>query len=298
LTRQHTAFAELFLAAAIWGFGFVATIFALREYTAIEVNAWRFLIAWLCGEALYFFIRKKFNNTKNSPKNWRLDLKLALMGGLLLTGMFLPQTIGLNSTSAAKSSFITSLYVVLVPLFSVLLLNEKFLVIDFIIAGVALFGALALVEFNIQGVQPGDLWTLLCAVIATFHILYIGKVSSKISDPLRFNNFQSMVCLFATLPFLFFQEHIKIISHAPIAIFGLLFIALGSSVIAFTIQVRAQKVLSPTTASMLFLLESPFALFFGMLLLSEKLSLIQLFGALVILAASLWSVLRSHKSQR
>ncbi|HRO66903.1 MAG TPA: EamA family transporter, partial [Pseudobdellovibrionaceae bacterium] len=58
-------------------------------------------------------------------------------------------------------------------------------------------------------------------------------------------------------------------------------------VIGFTIQLRTQKVLNSTTASMLFLLESPFSLVFGVLLLKESFGPLQAAGAVLISVAAL-----------
>ena len=74
------------------------------------------------------------------------------------------------------------------------------------------------------------------------------------------------------------------------AIVGILSLGIASSVIAFYLQIRSQKVLSDATASMLFLLESPFAAVFGFLILKEQLRPVQIGGAVIIMLASVMQI--------
>ncbi|WP_232469242.1 DMT family transporter [Bdellovibrio bacteriovorus] len=113
----------------------------------------------------------------------------------------------------------------------------------------------------------------------------------------RFNNFQSAWCLLALTPLLLTQERTawNVTDYKPIL--GILCLGLGSSIIAFYLQIRTQKVLSDSTASMLFLLESPFAALFGFLILSERLSWFQISGAVIIMVASVLQILTDTASK-
>jgi drug/metabolite transporter (DMT)-like permease len=164
------------------------------------------------------------------------------------------------------------------------------------LAGLALIGTFILMDASLTDLNVGDLWTLGCSVLAAFHIIYIGKVSNKVGNAFRFNNFQSFWALLILTPLLFFQEKITWHSEEFLPWAGVLCLGLGSSIIAFYIQVRAQKVLSDTTASILFLLESPFAALFGFLLLEEKLSGFQYTGAGIILATAFLEIMREKRS--
>lgn len=243
------------------------------------------MIAVLVAE-LWWWLALRGKSTEPSPWGGS-DLLRSLPAGFLLAAMLLPQTIGLQSTSAAKSGFLTTLYVLLVPLLSQVALRHRVPAMVYVYVAVALAGTALLMGLqNAEPLNPGDLWTLVCAVGAAFHILYVGVVADRIRDGFRFNTFQSFFCLLFTLPVLFWQDGIRVISDDGLAWAGLIALAIGSSIIGFTIQVRAQKVLSPTTASMLFLLESPFALVFGLAILGETLNLTQTLGAGLILVAA------------
>lgn len=283
MTRQR-AVGELVLAGALWGFGFVATIWVLAELTPTELLVSRYLIATLVGELIWWLMLRG----RGDRGHWLRDFKLALPAGLLMAAFIFPQTLGLKYTSASKSGFLTTFYVILVPLFNRVFFKTPIRASRYGHATLAIFGAALLMGAD-ASMNPGDWLTLLCAALAAVHILYIERISQRIDNPFRFNTFQSFFALVGVAPLLFTQDGFKWWPADPKAIAGLLMLAIASSVIAFTIQIRTQKILSSATASMLFLLESPFALFFGILLLRESLSPAQGVGAVMILTAALLS---------
>lgn len=285
MTRRQ-ALGELIFAGVLWGFGFVATVWALTAFTPSELLAWRFAIAVLAAEVGRLLWRKLRGlplDLKPDPG----DLKRSVPAGILLASMLLPQTIGLQSTTASKSGFLTALYVIFVPLVAHFALGVPQKPRVYAYAVLALAGAYLLMGADFSSVNPGDLWTILCALIAAFHILYIERISSRIKDPFRFNTLQTVFCMIPVFPLLAWQPEIHWRSTDPLVWFGILSLAIGSTVIGFTIQLRTQKVLNSTTASMLFLLESPFSLLFGILLLKEPFGFFQAAGAVLISLAAL-----------
>ncbi|AFY02068.1 DMT family transporter [Bdellovibrio bacteriovorus] len=290
MTKNRAAL-ELIFAGVLWGFGFVATVWALEAFTPVETLFFRFVIASVIGEFLYLIIKGP-NFT-----SLREEIFRALPAGLLLGGMLLLQTIGLKYTTATKSGFLTSLYVILVPLFNAWFFKSSGNWKNYALTALALLGTFILVDANLSGINSGDLWTLGCSVFAAFHIIYIGKISNKVGNAFRFNNFQSAWCLLALTPLLFTQEQISWHFSDTKPLLGILCLGLGSSIIAFYLQIRTQKVLSDSTASMLFLLESPFAALFGFIILSERLSWFQISGAVIIMIASVLQILTDTASK-
>ncbi|MEK2688275.1 DMT family transporter [Bdellovibrio sp. GT3] len=289
LTKNRAAI-ELILAGALWGFGFVATVFALRAFSPVEAMVYRFLIASVFGELIYLYFRPA------GLPSMKSDFKKALPAGFFLGGMLILQTIGLQYTTATKSGFITSLYVILVPLINTLIFKTRSSLLNYALAFVALAGTFVLMDANVTDVNTGDLWTLACSVLAAGHIIYIGRITHKVDNAFRFNNFQSIWVLLLLSPLLLTQKSVNMTAPWE-AWAGVAMLGLGSSIIAFSIQIRAQKVLSDSTASMIFLLESPFAALFGFLLLQERLSWFQAFGALIIMAASAIQILADPSSK-
>lgn len=284
MTKKRAAI-ELVFAGCLWGFGFVAAVWALEVFTPTETLVYRFVAASFIGELLYLIVR---GPNLRSAKN---DFIRAMPAGALLGSMLLLQTIGLKYTTATKSGFITSLYVILVPIVNTWFFKKASRLINYALAMLALVGTFILMNARLSEINIGDLWTLGCAILSTFHIIYIGTASRKIGNAFRFNNFQSFWSLVVLCPLLFMQDSITWKTTNLLALAGVLSLGLASSIVAFYIQIRAQKFLSDSTASMMFLLESPFAALFGFLLLNERLSLFQFSGALIILIASILQIL-------
>lgn len=277
---------ELIFAGSLWGFGFVATKWALNSFTTFELLSFRFLIAFICGEIVLYFISRK-NDFFFSKE----EFKITFPAGILMSLFMILQTFGLESTTATKSGFLTTLYTVAVPLIMHFIFRQKSSLRFYLAAALAIFGSGLLMEVNqITHLNRGDILTLLGMVVAAFHIIYIGAATKKMENSFRFNNLQSFWSFLIISPFILSQDHFTW-QASGISWFGVIFMALGSSLIAFTIQLRSQKVLSNTTASMLFLLESPFAFLFGYLFLNETLNTLQFCGALIILFSSYLAIL-------
>lgn len=270
------------LAGILWGYGFLATKWALIEFSVYDLLFYRFLIAFFaCEFYLLFFDRPRFLSTLK-------EFRLALWPGLLMAGVFIPQTIGLKFTTATKSGFITTLYVLMVPVLNRVLFKVKIDPKFYGLALLALLGTTLLLDMFSQtpDIVLGDWWTLGGAFMAALQIIAIGILVTRSQSAFRFNSFQNFWVLVCITPFYFAQDKITFSSESWLPWFAIVSLAIGSSIIAFTIQVRAQKVLSPETASQFFILESPVAFFFAYLFLNETLSAIQIVGAAIILIST------------
>ncbi|MGZ3768943.1 MAG: DMT family transporter [Bdellovibrio sp.] len=284
LTKNRAAL-ELIFAGILWGFGFVATVWSLQVFTPVETLVYRFMIAFLFGEFFHHAFRGPNFTTI------REELLRSLPAGLLLGAMLLLQTMGLQYTTATKSGFLTSLYAIIVPLANALIFKFHVSWKNYVLVALALLGTFILVNAKFDSFNKGDLLTIGCSFFAAFHIIYIGKISNRVGNAFRFNNFQSFWCLLVLLPLLSFQNTITVKSTQWLPWMGIVCLGIGSSIIAFYLQIRTQKILSDSTASMLFLLESPFAALFGYFILNERLHLFQASGALLILLASIGQIL-------
>ncbi len=277
------------LASLLWGFGFVATVWTIQSYTPTEVVVYRFFLASIFGTiALFFIIGKKGLLNKQ-------DFCKSFPAGFILGLMQLTQTIGLKSTTAGKSGFITSLYVILVPLIGSVFLKKYSSLLIYALAVLALIGTALLVKTDFRSFDVGDAWTFACAILAALHIIYIGLIVVKIAEPFRFNTYQSLWAFLTMAPLLFFQTEINVFHFSWISLAGLLFLCIGSSVLAFYFQIKAQRYLSDSTTTMISLLESPIAATFGFFLLAEVLNAVQFFGVLLILISSFLTIIVSRR---
>lgn len=271
----------LTIATIIWGMGFVATRFAFFLYDPYWTNALRFLVAG--GLGLPFLFYKKTFTAKEAP------LKEGLIGGSLLFLMLLTQTIGLKYTTIYKSGFITTLYAPFVPIMMILFFKKRYkrtfiLPLLMAVVGMAFLCDLKLDDFNV-----GDFLTFVCAVIASIHIIYIDYVAKRVRSPIEFNFIQNVVIGILSIMTAFaVKGPIDLFTLFDLknkAVLGVYFLGIFASMIAFSIMVVIQKKMPPHIASLIYLLESPFAALFGFIIFNEKLSEQNIFGAGLILLA-------------
>ena len=273
------------LAGAIWGYGFVATKFAGEGVPPFTMTLIRFALSSAIIFPLVFSIQNFGSSDHKKLFRW------AILPGICLSSLMIFQTWGLNYTSATRSAFIATLYVVMVPLFEVALLKKKLKMEHFLWVALALIGTALICDFQGGDWNRGDVLTFIGAVAAALHIIFIAKVSARVDSPMAYNGYQNVIGVFvAGTALLMVPESAPV--FAPRVIYGLGFIAFASTTFAFMLQIRAQQVLSPSTASLLFLLESPFAALSGFLFLDEGLSFNQWIGATLILSSAFLCVRR------
>jgi drug/metabolite transporter (DMT)-like permease len=264
----------------IWGSAFVFVKWMLPYLNPWEVNHLRFYVAGFLSALMIFF----------GPSKWRKSPVMApMLGALCLYGTLTFQTIGLNYTTVAKSGFITTLYVLLIPIFQGFLQGKTFKWAFWGKLLMALMGLYFLAGAQWEQLNRGDFYTFICSIFAAVHILTIGKYMKNYPSSFAFNCWQ---CVFLALiglvvsPFVHDPLFVDRISNFPLLPWlGLLGLSVFSSIIAFSIQTFAQKKIPEHLAGLLFLMESPFAALTGYLFLGETLSAVSCFGALLIICA-------------
>lgn len=289
INKYNQAVAELTLAGIIWGGSFTLVRWALVDFSATTLIFWRFILAFILGEAIHYFANKQL-----FKDSWS-DARLAMLAGLFLGLSLFFQTYGLNYTTATNSGFITSLYVVLIPIIAAVFFRHKIKPHHIVLSLLAFTGMGFLLDLSNFSIQLGEILTLGAAVTAAFQIMFIGKVAKHAKSAFRFNTYQSFWSWITVLPFLVFEVRAKDLSLWPqnpsfLSIASVVSLALLVSIFAFYLQVRAQRTLSTTTSSMLCLLEGPFAFIFAAYFLNERLNGIQFFGAFLILLSCALSV--------
>lgn len=317
MKKQYLATFELFIAALLWGFGFIAAVWALESLSASAIIFYRFFGAFILG-IFILFLASTFSRKNKNQKSFQFDLielkdeaLISFTPGLVLWGMLIFQTLGLHTTTATNSGFITTLYALWVPLFRFLFHKDKLSLLYWFSLGLALIGTFLILDwqnFSFENLNQGDLLTLICSLFAAAHIILVGNVASKSKNSFAFNTFQSLwTALPCLLLFYFATESSSLgidlkgqwdlFNISTKAFWGLTILSFGCSMIAFFLQVRAQQYLSPSTASLLFLMESPAAAIFAYWLLSERLSWLQASGAGLILLACILISLPNKKDR-
>lgn len=203
------------------------------------------------------------------------------------------QQFGLVTTSAGKTAFITALYIILVPIFSVVLKHRPGLKcwIGVALGTVGLYFLCITSSFDIA---PGDLTVLIGAGFWAAHILVIDYFLPKLSTPVRLSMYQFIVVAGIALTGALIFEEISL--SAIIDCAGpILFAGVLSGGVGFTFQILGQRYTNPTVASLILSLESVFGAVFGFLLLREIMSPREIAGCILMFCAIIISQLPDRK---
>jgi drug/metabolite transporter (DMT)-like permease len=280
----------LLITAIIWGSAFVAQRIGGEYVGAFTFNGLRFFLGFLSliPVILYF---------ENKKKRAFLSLKTVyagLIAGLCLFIAASLQQIGINETTAGKAAFITGLYIVLVPLFGILLKHSSSRYVWFG-ALIAIIGLYLLTVTERFTIGKGDILECIGAVFWAFHILLIDYFVKK-NSALKLSAVQFITCSILSLSAAMFFEQIQITNlvHAmiPIAYGGICSVG-----IAYTLQVVAQKNAKPSHAAIILSMETVFAAIGGFIILGETLSFRSIVGCLLMLAGMLVSQIQKSEKR-
>ena len=276
----------LLIAAAIWGFGFVAQRLGMNFLEPFAFNAMRFLLGTLSLLPLLWFLSRKTSTATIIEPDKSSILKGGVICGLVLFAAATFQQYGLFYTTAAKAGFITGLYLILVPILGILLRHKTGISI-WLGALLALAGLYLLSVNDNFTMARGDTLIFIGALFWAFHILVIDHFSSRV-DPIQLSAVQFLVCgaLSLGVSFVFETPTIESILACwkPI-----LFAGVVSVGIAYTLQVIAQKNANPSHAAIIMSLEAVFAAIGGVWLLDEILSSRAWFGCALMMTGMLLS---------
>jgi len=265
----------------MWGMGFVAQSTAMQAIGPMLFIALRFAVATLA--MLPFAMRETRSAALPlSGGQWR---GFAVIGTLLFATIT-AQQIGLLTTTVTNSGFLTGLYVVLVPIFAVILFRQRPHPAVWLSAGLALAGIWLLSGANTFALNRGDWLTILCAGFAALQMIMIGRLAAGSGRPVTLAVTQFAVCaLLATLAVLVFEpvDPHAIMLAAP----EILYAGIFSGGIAFTLQAVGQRYTTPSQAAIFLSSEAVFAALFGALLLNEAIPALGYAGCALIFAAIL-----------
>ena len=286
----------LLLTAAIWGFAFVAQKEGGAEMGSLTFNGVRSLM----GGGLLFALLPLLDRVGLSRKPTTKEEKKALWLGGILCGCALfaatnLQQLGLATTTAGKGGFITALYIVLVPVFG-LVIGKRTTLFNWLGVVLAVAGLYLLCMQGESGIGSGDLLVLSCAPIFALQILLVDRFAPH-TDCIRLSCVQFFTVGVLNIPLMFIFETPSLTAMADCWV-SLLYAGLLSSGVAYTLQIVAQKHTHPTTASVLMSFESVFAVLAGVLLLpGEQMTLWEIAGCGVMFAAVILAQLPAPKQK-
>ena len=287
----------LLITAFIWGMSFVAQSSASGIVQPFTYNGIRLLIGGLFL-TVFLFIRKAFTKNPILEKTTETGKKITksqtviagTVCGVVLFFATNLQQFGIEFypegvATSGRSAFLTATYVVMVALVSSISSKkiQPFIILAIIVCMGGMYGLCF--SSGLSGVYFADLLGLICAVFFTAHIIVIDKYYQVDSIAMSCVQFYVSGVLSLICTFIFETPNISDILSMYIPI---LYSGIGSSGIAYTLQIIGQKYSKPATASIVMSLESVFASIGGALILSERLNNIEILGcALVFIAVIL-----------
>ncbi len=275
----------LLLAAAIWGFGFVAQTLGMEHLAPFAFNGLRFLIGTFSLVPLVWYLRRQ--NKIHIGTKQEFAVGSIVVGLLLFAGASLQQ-VGLLYTTAANAGFITGLYIVLVPILG-LALKHATGANTWIGCAIAAIGLYFLSVKEGMTIGYGDGLQLVGAIFWAMHILAVDHFAKRIS-PVLLAMMQFLVCGMLSLLVSAAME-VTTLANVASAWGSLAYAGLISVGIAYTLQVLAQKHAHPAHAAIILSLETVFAAIGGILFLGESLDMRALFGCGLMLLGMLVSQL-------
>ena len=272
----------LTIAALVWGAAMSFQSEGMEHVGPLTFQAVRFLIG---GTVL---LPAVFVLGKNDPGKDRADYnpKGVFIGGAVC-GIFLMlactlQQFGILYTTVGKAGFLTSLYIIMIPILGVFI-GKKIGLNVWLSVALAMVGMYLLCMKESLVLSKGDTLVFICAFVFSLQIMAVDKYTA-IYNALKLSCIQFYVCgiLTCILMFIFEKPMLNDILNAWVPI---LYTGACSCGIGYTFQSIAQKDLDPSLASILMSLESVFAALFGWILIGQKMSYREIVGCVIMFAA-------------
>jgi drug/metabolite transporter (DMT)-like permease len=278
----------LFLTAIIWGLAFVAQRAGMEDIGPFAFNGIRFALGSVSLLPLIYFQRRKSRAAKQKTSTKQL-LQIGLLTGVVLFTAASLQQIGMVYTTAGNGGFITSLYVIIVPVLG-LFWRHKISKLTWIGGLLAVLGLYFLSVNDRFTLALGDALVLVSAFFWAGHVLLIGHYSRK-ADVLTLAAMQFVVVAVLSLGVSSVTE-ITQWENVRAAAIPILYGGLMSVGVAYTLQLIAQRKAAPAHAAIILSLESLFAALGGILILHEALTFRITLGGLLMLAGVIVSQLK------
>ena len=235
------------VAALIWGLAFVAQDIASTKLEPFTINSLRCFTAFFSLLPI-IIIKSKKEKTKvfEETKEKRLYLLKAglICGSCLVIAMNLQQIgislYGENAASTSRTGFITGLYVIIVPILSVIFLKKRMninIIISLILATTGLY--LLCFGSDFSSINIADVTNLVCALFFAIHILFVDKFVKRV-DGIKLSALQILTSGIISLILAFIFENPNINNIIEV-ILPILFLGVFSSGVAHTLQITGQK---------------------------------------------------------
>lgn len=261
----------LLFVTAIWGWSFTVMKEAVAVYGVVAFLAMRFVLGWASLRVL---------TPRPIPRAaWVLGGGL----GLLLAAGHLLQTYALRYTTVTNTGLITGLYVVIGPLASRVLFGVRAPRVAWIAIAISMVGLAFLTGAGYAPLNRGDLLTLGGAVCFSFHLSLLDRFAkhhaAKDLALAQLGSTAAVLLVAWTL-----SEPLAWPTNAAVW-WGIVMTGILATGVGFYVQTLAQQRLPVVRAAVILSMEPAFATLFGFLLVGERLTVVQLFGGVLMFGA-------------
>ena len=269
--------AALFLAAIIWGTGFIASQMAIDSGMSYGLIM---LIRFVLASAIIgYAFRKRLNNFTLQ------EIKHGTIAGVILFGAFYVQTVGLNYTTPSNNAFFTATNVMMVPFMAWYFLKKRPEGKSFVCALLCFIGMAVLSINPAEGfrINPGDAITLLSAVFFAGHVIALCISNAQV-DYRKLSFLQvAVAAVLSLVVFLVFDipsfRTTTLVAGLP----SVIYLGVLSSCIAFFLKTWALKYTAPAKAAIIISTEAVFGSIFSIILGFEVFSITLLVGGGLII---------------
>ncbi len=287
--KSYQADIALLFVAISWGTTFVLVQDAISAIPVYTFLFWRFGLAFLLMAII-------------SWKHWDKFTKSTLWASILLGSInffaFAFQTYALTLTLSSTVAFITGLNVIFIPFIAYLFFKRTISVAVLIGAGIAVLGLWFLTIQGGVGIGSGEIYTLLCAILVSLHILYTDRFARQY-EVMLLVVIQFGVIAFASMFMgLIVDGTVMPTTYSYEFILALVTTVLFATVFAFWAQTSMQRYTTPAKTALIFTMEPLSAALFAYLYIGELLLPIQLFGGVMIVVGVLYAELSTLRKAK
>ena len=276
--REYKADLLLLSVAISWGITFLMVQEAINTTPVYSFLFFRFALASL----LMFIIAYKFFTFFT----YKTLLYGVLLGIFLFSG-FATQTFALSYTKSSVVAFITGLNVICVPFLAYFIFKDKVRKNVFFASFISVVGLYLLTMSGVLTLGKGEFLTLICAFMFALQIIFTGKFSKEVNVFLLVL-FQFITVTVLSLLFsLYFDKTTFFIEYDYPFYKAVIVTALFATVYAFLIQTYMQQFTTATKTAVIFTMEPVSAAIFAYLMINEILTTTQVWGAILIISATL-----------
>ncbi len=270
----------LLIVAILFGLSYSFQNMAAQYVKPFSFSLFKYFVGFM---ALLPFRFKKTNTDSKA------ELKYGIIISVILTIFSYLQQVVAVDTAPGKIGFITSMYIVEVPLLKLIFFKNKINLQTILSIILAVGGLVLLCDITELSFNFSDLLIIACSLLLAMQIITIERCCSN-CNPFKLNfNVFLFNTIFSLIGVLVSHEHPSIESY-KMALLPMLYSGIGCAAIGVTLQTYCQQTVNATTSALIMSLESVFSVIFGYLLLDEALGKIEIIGCILMFMGAVLSI--------